>query len=79
MWHDFVIQVLFESRPTNERILNVAEWNTQQIGYNALSQGVSAQYAGENEVEVDPMSSEEAPGSVTRQYQTRMKPELSNL
>ena len=56
----------------------MAEWNTQQIGYNALSQGVSAQYAEENEVEVDPMSSEEVPGGVTRQYQTRMKPELYN-
>ena len=32
----------------------------------------------EDEDEVDPMSSEDVPGSVTRRDQTRMKPELCN-
>ena len=36
------------------------------------------QYAEEDEVEVDPMSSEEVFGGVTRQHQTWMKPKLYN-
>ena len=56
----------------------MTEWNTWQIGYNTLSEGVSVQDVEENEVDVDPMSSEEVLGSVTRQYQMRTKPELFN-
>ena len=51
---------------------------TRKIGCNALSSGVSAQYAEEDEDEVDPMSSEDVPGGGTRRDQTRMKSELCN-
>ena len=71
MWHDFIIRVSFESCLTDVKILNVSEWSTRQINYNT-------QYEEEDNVEVDPMSSEDVPGGRTRRDQTRMKPELCN-
>ena len=53
------------------KILNVSEWSTRQINYNT-------QYEEEDDVEVDPMSSEDVPGGRTWWDQTRMKPELCN-